>query len=89
MDRPLLESAIRRLAEEFARRNWKYLDVPTGSRKEKTYQWPGQPDEKIMICVHRGPDIREMFHRQDFFLALDHQVFVHCHQRFEAGEGLR
>ena len=67
MDRPLLESAIRRLAEEFARRNWKYLDVPTGSRKEKTYQWPGQPDEKIMICVHRGPDIREMFHRQDFF----------------------
>ena len=64
---PLLESAINHLGEHFARRNWKYLDVPSGSPKEKTYEWPGSPDEKIMICVHNGPDIQEMFHRQDFF----------------------
>ena len=34
---------------------------------EKSYAWPGEPDESIMICVHKGPDIHEMFHRQDFF----------------------
>lgn len=64
---PLLESSIKRLGEHFARRDWKYLDVPAGSPKEKTYEWPGNPDEKIIICVHNGPDIDEPFHRQDFF----------------------
>ena len=24
-----------------------------------------------------------------FLMALDHQIFVHCHQRFETGEELR
>ena len=56
MDNPRLEAAIERLGEQFARRDWKYLDVPAGSQKEKSYEWPGKPDEKIM-----------MFHRQDFF----------------------
>lgn len=64
---PLLESAIRHLGEQFAQRDWKYLDVPAGSPKEKTYAWPGSPEENIMICVHNGPDIRERFHRQNFF----------------------
>ena len=64
---PLLKSSIERLGEHFARRDWKYLDVPAGNPKEKTYEWPGNPDEKIIICVHNGPDIDEPFHRQDFF----------------------
>lgn len=64
---PILESSIRRLGENFALRNWKYLDVPAGSPKEKTYAWPGNPDEKIIICVHNGANINEPFHRQDFF----------------------
>lgn len=64
---PLLESAINYLGERFSRRNWTYLDVPSESGKKKTYAWPGNTDEKIMICVHNGKDIQEEFHYQDFF----------------------
>ena len=35
---------------------------------EKSFAWPGPPEDNIMICVHRGAEIRgERFHRQDFF----------------------
>lgn len=67
MSNPTLDTAIEKLGEQFAKRNWSYLDVPAGSPMEKSYAWPGQPEENIMICVHKGPDIQEMFHRQDFF----------------------
>lgn len=67
MENKALTSAIEKLSAVFAARNWKYLDVPAGSPKEKTYAWPGGENEDIMICVHKGPIIREMFHRQDFF----------------------
>lgn len=67
MESPLLAPAIQTLGEEFAKRNWKYLDVPPGSPKEKMYEWPADASEEIMICVHKGSDIQEMFHRQDFF----------------------
>lgn len=67
MESPFLAPAIDILSKQFAKRNWKYIDVPAGSKNEKTYEWPGPPDDEIMICVHKGPDIQEMFHRQDFF----------------------
>ena len=67
MENKALTSAIEKLSAVFAARNWKYLDVPAGSPKEKTYAWPGRENEDIMVCVHKGPIIREMFHRQDFF----------------------
>ena len=67
MNNPILDTAIEKLGEQFAKRNWIYLDVPAGNPMEKSYAWPGQPEENIMICVHKGPDIQEMFHRQDFF----------------------
>lgn len=67
MSNPTLDAAIEKLGKQFAGRNWKYLDVPAGSPMEKSYAWPGLPEENIMICVHKGPDIQEMFHRQDFF----------------------
>ncbi len=63
----ILEAAIKELSEQFANRNWKYLDVPAGSLREKTYEWPGPANERIMICVHKGAKIQELFHRQDFF----------------------
>ena len=62
-----LTAAIASLGEQFAKRDWKYLDVPVGSPREKTYEWPGDPQQEIMICVRKGPVIQEMFHRQDFF----------------------
>jgi len=63
----ILSNSIEKLAAEFAARDWKYLDVPPGSPKEKMYEWPGQPGEEIMVCVHKGKEIHELFHRQDFF----------------------
>lgn len=62
-----LKKSIEILAGQFAKRNWSYLDVPPGDRREKTYRWPGKAEERIMICVHKGAEIRELFHRQDFF----------------------
>ncbi len=67
MNHSVLDAAIEKLGEQFAKRNWSYLDVPAGSPLEKSYAWPGSPEENIIICVHKGPDIQEMFHRQDFF----------------------
>lgn len=62
-----LDTALEKLEKQFAQRDWKFLDAPAGSPLEKSYAWPGPPEEHIMICVHKGPDIQEMFHRQDFF----------------------
>lgn len=64
----LLEGALQKLSEQFDKRDWKYyIDAPPGSPGEKTYEWPGAPDEDIMICVHMGPRAHVDFHRQDFF----------------------
>ena len=67
MENKALPFAIEKLGAAFAARDWAYLDVPSGSPKEKTYAWPGGENEEIMICVHKGPRIQELFHRQDFF----------------------
>lgn len=62
-----LARAIKRLGEDFARRDWKYITVPDASKRKKTWAWPGKKEENIIICVHNGPGIQEEFHRQDFF----------------------
>lgn len=62
-----LSVALDQLAAQFARRDWKYLQVPAGDPMAKAYEWPGPEDEPIMICVHKGPHIQEPFHQQDFF----------------------
>ncbi len=63
----LLTRSLTELGEQFSRRNWKYLDVPAGDPMEKSYAWPASPDEDIMICVHKGRELHESFHRQEFF----------------------
>lgn len=61
-----INRAIDKLSEDFDRRQWAYLDVP-GMENEKKFAWPGAENEDIIICVHKGKDIEERFHRQDFF----------------------
>ena len=51
MSNPTLDAAIEKLGKQFAGRNWKYLDVPAGSPMEKSYAWPGLPEENIMIGI--------------------------------------
>ena len=66
-NRLVLNNALEKLAASFAQRQWPYLHVPKESRWAKTFQWPGKQSDSIMICVHKGTEIQEEFHRQDFF----------------------
>ncbi len=62
-----LESAIEKLGNDFDHIDWQYLKVEPGSKREKTQLWPGNADEDVMICVYKGKEFLETFHRQEFF----------------------
>lgn len=62
-----LRRALNKLGAEFAARDWHYLDVAPNDCWAKAWAWPGKPEEEIIICVHKGSQIFETFHRQDFF----------------------
>ncbi len=67
MQNDTLNAAITKLGAYFNTIEWKYLEVPPTSPREKTQLWPGDPDEAVMICVYKGRKFLEQFHRQDFF----------------------
>lgn len=67
MNNKCLQQALDRLSQDFDEIEWQYRDVPSGSPREKIQLWPGKPEDEIMICVYKGQDIQELFHRQDFF----------------------
>ncbi len=57
-----LQYAIKKLGNAFNHIEWKY------STKDSSIQlWPGTDDEDVMICVYKGKEFLELFHRQDFF----------------------
>jgi AraC-like DNA-binding protein len=62
-----LQETLTRLGKAFDEIDWKYLEVPAGSPREKTQLWPGDESEEIMICVYKGKHINQLFHRQDYF----------------------
>ena len=62
-----LKKALEKLGETFAARDWHYLDVDPGDNWARAWAWPGDEEEDIMVCVHKGTAIFENFHQQDFF----------------------
>ena len=44
-----------------------FHQMNTGVPGDVTSYWPGLDDEDVMICVFKGKQIQEPFHRQDFF----------------------
>ncbi|MDD2957283.1 MAG: helix-turn-helix transcriptional regulator [Lachnospiraceae bacterium] len=62
-----LHEALTYLGKEFDQIEWNYAEVPSGSFSEKMQLWPGSEEEDIMICVYKGTEIHELFHRQDYF----------------------
>lgn len=62
-----LAAALQKLGDIFARRDWHYLDVPPENSWARAWAWPGEENEDIMVCVHKGKSIFETFHQQDFF----------------------
>lgn len=91
MDNKLLLSSIDKLGKDFDAIEWKFLDVPPDSTRDKTQLWPGDPAEEIMICLYKGKNIQQDFHRQDYFFfnfaykgdygalssRFDHRITVH------------
>lgn len=67
MGKHTLNKALNILDQEYATLDWTFYDVPANNSNEKMYRWPGNLKEEIMICVHKGNGIDELFHRQDFF----------------------
>ena len=61
-----LQQAIEKLRQDFDAIKWQYPQEESGAAV-KTQLWPGNPAEDVMLCVYKGRDIRESFHRQDCF----------------------
>lgn len=59
--------ALIKLADDFPGLNWNFSQLEEYQNNEITSHWPGIQDENVMICVFKGNNINEEFHRQDFF----------------------
>ena len=91
MENSLLWNAIETLGKDFDAIEWKFRDALPKSAREKTQLWPGDPAEAIMICLYKGENIQQDFHRQDYFFfnfayqgdygalssRFDHRITVH------------
>ena len=64
-NKQLIES-IDKLSHEFSEVEFQYLETDTKSQI-KTHKWFGNPTDDIMMCVYKGTQIHEQFHKQDFF----------------------
>lgn len=91
MENKLLWNAIEKLGKNFDAIEWKFRETSPESTGEKTQLWPGDPAEEIMLCVYKGKNIQQDFHRQDYFFfnfayqgdygalssRFDHRITVH------------
>ncbi len=62
-----LQSAIDKLGYDFDHINWTYSNPSAKYDYERIQLWPGETTEDIMICVYKGKQFLEKFHRQNFF----------------------
>lgn len=62
-----LKQSIELLGDSFPDLNWDFQEQQVDGRTELVSQWLGDPDDDIMVCVFKGKEIHERFHRQDFF----------------------
>ena len=63
----LLELSLEKLATEFRTLDLTFRRMENAGKDDVTSYWPGNADEDVMICVFKGKEIEEPFHRQDFF----------------------
>ena len=63
----MLSLAIDKLGKEFDSLDLTFHPMNTGNPKDVTSYWPGMDNEDVIVCVFKGKEIREPFHRQDFF----------------------
>ena len=63
----LLNLAINKLGIEFSSLDLTFHQMETGKPGDVTSYWPGTEEEDVLVCVFKGKEIHEPFHRQDFF----------------------
>ena len=62
-----LDLALDKLGVEFSSLDLTFHRMEGAAADDVTSYWPGGEDEDILICVFKGTEIEEPFHRQDFF----------------------
>lgn len=63
----MLTLAIDKLGKEFDSLDLTFHPMNTGNPTDVTSYWPGSEDEDVLVCLFKGEQIHEPFHRQDFF----------------------
>lgn len=61
------ELAINKLGIAFKNLDLSFHQMKNAKADDITSYWPGKADEDVMVCVFKGYEISEPFHRQDFF----------------------
>lgn len=59
--------AIETLSKEFSSLDLSFHQIPNSFPGNVTSYWPGSENEDVLVCVFKGKEINEPFHRQDFF----------------------
>lgn len=62
-----ITTSIETLASQFSSLDLTFHQIPNSFPGDVTSYWPGNADEDVLICVFKGNEIHEPFHRQDFF----------------------
>lgn len=63
----MLPYAIEILQEQYDNLHWTYYDAPVNNQSVKKSKWPGEPDEEIMVTIHKSNGVQEIFHHHDYF----------------------
>lgn len=63
----ILQLAINKLGIEFDSLDLSFHQIPGRPEGDVTSYFPGLDQEDILVCVFKGKNIHEPFHRQDFF----------------------
>ena len=62
-----IDLALSKLGIEFTSLDLTFHQMKDGKPGDVTSYWPGTDDEDVLVCVFKGKEIHEPFHRQDFF----------------------
>ena len=62
-----IDLSIKKLGVDFNSLDLTFHKMETNIQNDITSYWPGEETEDILVCVFKGKQIQEPFHRQDFF----------------------
>ena len=67
MHNKYINLAINKLGIAFNSLDLTFHQMDNGVPGDVTSYWPGSEEDDVMVCVFKGNQIQEPFHRQDFF----------------------